>query len=243
MCGRFAIDSHVNDAITEYVHAGGNPQDWRPTDWAPNYNVAPTNPSVIIRDRIDHDSGELRREVDWDAVWDFRPTWLKTPAPQINARIENLTSSNLWKKSFIGRRAIVPMLGYYEWKTIAEKKQPYFIHTDGADFLSAAAIYIPVKTGEEWTVRFAIITREARDASGEIHDRMPAFLTPDTWDTWLAPEDITDLTQALKMLKASSEEVAASITTYPVSRALNNVRARESWDDPTLLERVEPVEQ
>jgi len=53
MCGRFAIDGKVNEAISEYVHAGGKPQDWRPSDWAPNYNVAPTNPSVIIRDRVD----------------------------------------------------------------------------------------------------------------------------------------------------------------------------------------------
>lgn len=139
---------------------------------------------------------------------------MKTPAPQINARIENLTSSNVWKKAFIGRRAIVPMLGYYEWKAIAGKKQPYFIHSD-PDFLSAAGIYVPVKTGDDWEVRFAIITREARDASGEIHDRMPAFLTPDTSDTWLAPEDLGDPAEALGMLKASSEQVAASITTYP----------------------------
>jgi putative SOS response-associated peptidase YedK len=238
MCGRFAIDGKVNEAISEYVHAGGKPQDWRPSDWAPNYNVAPTNPSVIIRDRVDDNSGEIRREVAWDAVWDFRPPWLKTPAPQINARIENLTSSNLWKKAFIARRAIVPMLGYYEWKTIAGKKQPYFIHAD-SDFLSAAGIYVPVKTGNDWEVRFAIITREARDASGEIHDRMPAFLTPDTWDTWLVPEDLADPAELLELLKASSETVAASITTYPVSKAINNVRARPEWDDPALLEPVD----
>jgi hypothetical protein len=41
------------------------------------------------------------------------------------------------------------------------------------------------------------------------------------------------------MLKASSEEIASSITTYPVSKAINNVRARADWDDPTLLEPVQ----
>ncbi|TFB53436.1 hypothetical protein E3N94_14715 [Cryobacterium sp. Sr3] len=30
----------------------------------------------------------------------------------------------------------------------------------------------------------------ARDASGEIHDRMPVFLTPDVWDQWLRPRKI-----------------------------------------------------
>lgn len=119
MGGRFAIDGKVNEAIAAYVHAGEKPQDWRPSDWDANYNVAPTNPSVIVRDRVDDDSGEVHREVDWMRSRAFRPPWLKTRAPQINARIENLTSSNLWKKSFIGRRAIVPMLGHYEWKSLA----------------------------------------------------------------------------------------------------------------------------
>ncbi|WP_420824533.1 SOS response-associated peptidase family protein [Subtercola vilae] len=100
----------------------------------------------------------------------------------------------------------------YEWKTIAGKKQPYFIHSD-ADFLSAAGIYVPVKTGDDWNVRFAIITREARDASGEIHDRMPAFLTPDLWDAWLSPTELEDPAETLDMLLSSSEQVASTITT------------------------------
>lgn len=38
---------------------------------------------------------------------------------------------------------------------------------------------------------FVVITREVRGASGEVHDRMPAFLTSDTWDAWLTPEKLT----------------------------------------------------
>ncbi|QOD93363.1 hypothetical protein [Chryseoglobus sp. 28M-23] len=40
--------------------------------------------------------------------------------------------------------------------------------------------------GEVWEVSTAIITREARAASGEVqHDRMPALLTPEVDDEWL----------------------------------------------------------
>ncbi|WP_371743661.1 SOS response-associated peptidase family protein [Herbiconiux sp. SALV-R1] len=95
------------------------------------------------------------------------------------------------------------------------------------------------ESGDDREARFAIITREARDASGEIHDRMPAFLTPDAWDTWLAPGDLAGPAEALDMLKASSEEVASTITTYLVSKTINNVRARPEWNDTTLLEPVE----
>lgn len=61
------------------------------------------------------------------------------------------------------------MRGYFEWTGEKGDKTPHFLHSDG--LLSAAGL-----------------TREARDASGEVHDRMPAFLTPDTWDAWLTPE-------------------------------------------------------
>lgn len=96
-----------------------------------------------------------------------------------------------------------------------------------------------MKEGDDWVVRFAIITREARDASGEIHDRMPAFLTPDTWDAWLSPGDLDDPAETVDMLMATSETIASTITTYPVSKAINNVRTRPVWDDPELLEPVD----
>lgn len=98
---------------------------------------------------------------------------------------------------------------------------------------------MPIKTGDEWEVRFAIITREARDASGEIHDRMPAFLTADTWDAWLSPGDLNDPAEAIDILTSASETVASTITTFPVSKAINNVRARAEWDDPELLKPIE----
>ena len=53
--------------------------------------------------------------------------------------------------------------------------------------LAAAGIYTARKVGDEWEVSTSIITREARDASGEVHDRMPVFLDRDAWDDYLAP--------------------------------------------------------
>ncbi|WP_395640357.1 hypothetical protein [Pseudolysinimonas sp.] len=40
-------------------------------------------------------------------------------------------------------------------------------------------MYTARKAGEEWEVSTAMITREARDASDELHQRMPAFLEPE----------------------------------------------------------------
>jgi hypothetical protein len=66
-----------------------------------------------------------------------------------------------------------------------------------------------------------VITREARDASGEVHDRMPAFLTPDT----------------LAMLERSSADVAATMREHIVDTKVNNTRTV----DPSDASLIEPV--
>lgn len=71
------------------------------------------------------------------------------------------------------------MRGYFEWTGDKTPKTPQFLHGDG--LLSAAGLTwsMELPNGEQSRC-FVVITREARDASGEVHDRMPAFLTPDT---------------------------------------------------------------
>ena len=70
------------------------------------------------------------------------------------------------------------MRGYYEWTGEAGAKDAHFLH--GKHRLAAAGIYTPRKDeNDEWYLTMSIITREARDASGEVHDRMPVFLEPE----------------------------------------------------------------
>ncbi|TFD50746.1 hypothetical protein E3T43_17750 [Cryobacterium sp. Hh7] len=88
----------------------------------------------------------------------------------------------MFRSAFASQRCLVPMAGYYEWQQMDDGKQPYFIHSDG-DVLAAAGLYAARQEGDVWKISFTIITRAARDASGEIHDRMPVFMTPDVWDT------------------------------------------------------------
>jgi putative SOS response-associated peptidase YedK len=155
-------------------------------------------------------------------------------------------TDRFWVGAFSNTRCIVPMLGYYEWTGTKGDKQPHFIHGDG--LLAAAGVYSrhqDEKTGH-WMSEFAIVTREARDASGEVHDRMPAFLTPDLWDAWLSPASLTVKGNTVKSqgnrqelvdaLEHSSTAIASTITTYEVDRRVNNHRAIEDHGDPTLIE-------
>ncbi|GAB3609330.1 hypothetical protein GCM10027414_14550 [Humibacter ginsengiterrae] len=73
------------------------------------------DPVLIVRERADPGTGELRRTVD-EAVWDFRPAFMRdSKRPNFNARIETVASNGLLKGAFASARALVPMRGYYEW--------------------------------------------------------------------------------------------------------------------------------
>lgn len=231
MCGRFAMDTETDELIKEFVARGGELRDWRPS-----YNVAPTEESPIVRERL-HD-GEAAREIE-GAAWGLKPSWAKPggPAP-INARLESVATNGLFRRAFAQKRCIVPMNGYYEWQATPSGKQPYFIHGPES-LLAAAGLYEVRKEGDDWAVSFTVITREAADASGEVHDRMPVFLTEDVWGQWLDPRPVEardEKDELLAMLDRASLAVAHTITTYPVSKRVNNARDTSvAKDDPTLI--------
>ncbi|MGD8193120.1 SOS response-associated peptidase [Herbiconiux sp. P18] len=234
MCGRFAMSAETDELISEFVARGGRLEDWRPS-----YNVAPTEHAPIVRERLI--DGELVRQLD-TAAWGLKPSWAKPggPAP-INARLESVATNGLFRNAFAQRRCIVPMNGYYEWETTPTGKQPHYIHAPES-ILAAAGLYEVRKEGEEWSVSFTIITREAADASGEVHDRMPVFLTPDTWENWVEPlklDKTDEKEEMLALIDRSSLVVASTITTYPVSKRVNNVRdSSVPKGDATLIEPI-----
>ncbi|CAN5332033.1 SOS response-associated peptidase [soil metagenome] len=231
MCGRYAFDKDVNDLIVDYVAQGG-----KATDWRPSFSIAPTDPVPIVRERSGDEGVE--REIEL-ASWGIKPPWFNGAHAPINARLESVAEKPMFRSAFQGKRAIVPMTGYYEWTADGKIKLPHFI-SNGGELLSAAGLYEVRKAHDNWLVTFTIITRSARDASGEVHDRMPVFLTPDVWDQWLSPDKLTAAQNAptLAMLESSSIAVAATLTTYRVDRKVNSVRTVDPAD-ATLIRPVD----
>lgn len=182
MWGRFALNAKVDTIIREFVADGG---DFR--EWTPRYSIAPTQDTPIVRERANPDTGEFQRTVD-AAIWDFRPAFMKdSKRPNFNTRIKTVATNGLRKGAFASARALFPMRGYFEWTGTAGNKQPHFLHSQDGALLAAAGIYTARKVEDEWQVSASIITRPARDASGEIHDRMPVFLESTMWDEYLSP--------------------------------------------------------
>lgn len=137
---------------------------------------------------------------------------------------------------------IVPINGYYEWTGAKSPKTAHYLHGEG-DLLAAAGLTWTADVGGQRQRVFVVITREARDAGGEVHDRMPAFLERNLWDEWLNPQPLTvpDDTAASKQarlqlldaLDVSSTSIASTIRTYEVDRKVNNARTADPTDPPS----------
>jgi putative SOS response-associated peptidase YedK len=86
---------------------------------------------------------------------------------------------------------MVPADGYYEWKTVRERKQPYRITLKTGEPFAMAGIYArePTEfdTAEKNPVNFAILTTKANEAVAHIHERMPVILPLGREKNWLPP--------------------------------------------------------
>lgn len=225
MCGRFAIDDETNELLEQIAaqHGYAAIGDWR-KPWPANYNVAPTQQVPVVR--------SLRGVVEIAAVrWGMVPSSSPTfggGKPVINARIETVDTNGLFKRAFLGSRCIVPARGYYEWQVREDGKQPYFIHEPGQPLALAGVVGAwrdrskDEEDPEAWRLSMSIITLDAHAIPGEVHDRMPAFLTPDTYDDWLG--DHLGAAELTDLLKHSSDAVANELEFYEVSRSVNKVQ-------------------
>jgi putative SOS response-associated peptidase YedK len=130
MCGRFSTAALPSTLLAEIF--GIQP----PVLLEGLYNVAPTLPIPIIRER----GG--RRHLD-HVRWGLIPSWSKEvpTAPLINARLETLADKPSFRDSLRSRRCIVPALGFYEWRKTGKTRQPYFIFRADRQPLAMAGLW------------------------------------------------------------------------------------------------------
>ena len=234
MCGRYVLEIDGDGLLHGYAATG---QD-RAAQWEAVYSIAPRTKAPVVRELVD-DDGERQRSLEL-ARWGLHPAWAKDKGPRpINARLETIATNGMFRGPFSSSRTIVPMTGYYEWVEADDGgKDPFFIHHPQGELLHAAGLTAARKAedGDGWDVTFTIVTREARDASGEVHDRMPAFLTEGAVADWLAPGKLEPEQKdpLLTQLDQISTTMAAELVTVPVDRQVNNVRTLERTD-PSLI--------
>lgn len=106
--------------------------------------------------------------------------------PSLNARIEKLTTSPLWRSMFGKSHAILPISYVIEWVTKGEEKTPYLIQRRDRKLIMAPALVGKYHENPEETA-FAICTREPNQFFALFHDRMVGHCTPEAMERWLHP--------------------------------------------------------
>lgn len=211
MCGRISTAGLSADSLRAHFDIDG------PFPFTLSYNVAPTLQIPAIVEEGDRRKLEAFR-------WGLIPHWardLKIKGSSFNARVETLTQKPFFRESIKSRRCIVPATGFYEWQKQGCTKQPYYIYRRDNDPLAFAGLWdVWVdKVAGETIESCAIITVPATGQMAVIHERMPAVLEAELFDTWLDPE-FKD-THVLQDILRTPKDVLAM---YPVSSYVGNSR-------------------
>jgi putative SOS response-associated peptidase YedK len=232
MCGRYVSPEQA--AIERYWHLG---QGHNP--FPRRFNVAPTVMVPILW--LDRESDELELN---QARWGLVPHWWsreKLPTFTHNARIEEATTSGMWREPLRRQRCLVPAEGWYEWKEIElvdsktgevrKAKQPHLIRLPSGGLLGFAGIMSWWRApGKEPLLTCSILTRDAVESLADVHDRMPVALAKDAHSAWLDRK----LSDACELLALAREKTIRDLVHYPVSTRVNVALN----DDATLIEPV-----
>lgn len=181
MCGRFALFSSEQEIVSHFNLSRG-------FFMQPRYNIAPTQTIPIVQDGA--------QQIDF-CRWGFIPSWHKkvkeVPKGHINARMESIHEKPSFKQAFKAHRCLIPANGYYEWKVINNKKQPFFVQLIEAPLFAFAGIAATWQSQEgEMIMSCAIITMPAPNFLQRLHDRMPVIISPQHYSFWLAKENKLD---------------------------------------------------
>ena len=244
MCGRYASSRRPEDLIEEFEVVA----DRTPAPLAADYNVAPTKEVYAVVERPpSKDSPDPPERQLRVLTGGLVPSWAKDPSignRMINARMETVAEKPAFKRAFAVRRCLLPADGYYEWYPTSQTnargkpvKQPYFIRPADGGVLAMAGLYEIWRDRSladddpdrfRWTC--TVLTTQAEDSLGHIHDRMPLMVERDRWGEWLDPR----VGGELSLLVPAAP---GNLQAFPVAPLVSNVRN----NGPELVEPL-PLE-
>lgn len=235
MCGRYASSRRPEDLIEEFEISSNKVEE----ALEPDYNVAPTKEVYAVMERPPSGEKSAPPERQLRVLrWGLVPSWAKDASignRMINARMESVADKPAYRRAFASRRCLLPADGYFEWYPLSgettkagkPKKQPFYIHPADGGVLAMAGLYEiwkdPTKADDDpeqfrWTC--TVLTADAEDSLGHIHDRMPMMVAPDHWAAWLDP-GVSARDDLLSLLEPAAP---GRLEAFPVSTLVSNVR-------------------
>lgn len=190
MCGRFTL---ITDG--EVLRVRFQIANIDKLDIEKRINIAPTQEVLaVINDGKVNKAGFLR--------WGLIPNWAQDTSignKIINARAESVHQKPSFKNLIKRNRCLILADGFIEWKKEDRLKQPYRISLKDNQPFAFAGLWDRYEKNGEKIVSCTIITTEANNLVGKIHNRMPVILTKEHEKLWLdrSYTDTNFLTQLL----------------------------------------------
>jgi putative SOS response-associated peptidase YedK len=236
MCGRARLSSDVSEIKLVF----SIPPE-RPTpNFPPSWNVAPTDSLPVVR----YDTKAGQRSYRFAALGpdpllgQGHQGWLRQHQRQGRGHRQQAGLPQIVRAPPLPRagRQLLRM------EKTATGKQPYALALADRGIMALADRGIMALAGVwenwhapggEWLRSFAIVTTTPNELCGEIHNRMPVILKPETWPAWLGeePADVAELKSLLAPYPADE------MICWPVSARVGNVRN----NDATLIEPLAAV--
>ncbi|MHB1130725.1 MAG: SOS response-associated peptidase, partial [Ilumatobacteraceae bacterium] len=199
-----------------------------------NYNIAPT---ATIYGVVGRDQQRYVENFSWGLV----PVWSKDrsrASSLINARSETITEKPSFRGLLNRYRCVVPLTGYYEWKSVEVAgstkaiKQPYYFRPTQSALFAVAGLWTtwrqPGLSPDAPVLHSCVlITTSANDTASTVHDRMPVLLDEDGVDEWITDDDVAPL----HLLRPAPNE---ALSVVKVSTTVNSTRNQ----GPQLIEQI-----
>ena len=165
--------------------------------------------------------------------WGFVPSPVKDPVTRLgSAHVSSRllqTSKDFGKAWLHGQRCIVPVAGFYVWQQSPEGfRKPFYVRLVNRTVFGVAAVWARAVTLDDDVIEScALVMVSTNRLMGEIDNvgkRMPAILTRENYEGWLA---------------AAPDDARALLKTYPSARMVcHAVSPRVNflkYDDPGLI--------
>ncbi|HEY2627622.1 MAG TPA: SOS response-associated peptidase [Usitatibacter sp.] len=210
MCSRYFLDAEGN--VIAYTFSVPLNERVRR-----RFNIAPTQEAPVVRV-----SKEGAREIAM-LRWGLVPAWSKdigAGTKMINARGETVAEKPAFRDAMAQRRCLVPASGFFEWRGMTGRKQPFAITVPDRPLFAFAGLWETWRPrGGEPVETFTIVTTDANDAVAPIHDRMPVILPKEAEEAWLG----AGVAEAGALLKPYAGPVALRAVNRVVSNVNNDV--------------------
>mmetsp|Transcript_10982 Transcript_10982/g.31018 ORF Transcript_10982/g.31018 Transcript_10982/m.31018 type:complete len:332 (-) Transcript_10982:538-1533(-) len=226
MCGRTRVSLNEQQLLTA---VGGRQVQWVDRErYRPSSNVSPGTRAPVIT---------VTSTGTWQLqtmTWGLIPSFFKRPGDgsldhyqMMNARVETVQQKPAFSRLVMRCRCLVPVNGFYEWRTEVGIKQPYYTTVGGEDDIMLLAGLYDCWTGdgsEEPLYTFTILTTDSSDRLKWLHDRMPVVLpTRDAQERWLcgSASSVSDI------LPTCISYNGADLLSYPVNPAMSKPSYQE----------------